>query len=37
VGVVVVGKMILDGDMRMLLRGPLYPFFGGKEEEIRGK
>jgi hypothetical protein len=34
--VVVVVKMIFDGDIRMLLSGPVYPFFGMPEEEIRG-
>jgi hypothetical protein len=32
--VLVVVKMILDGAMRLLLRGALYPFFCMPEEEI---
>jgi hypothetical protein len=35
--VVVVVKMIFAADMPVLLRVALYPFFGGTEEEIRGK
>jgi hypothetical protein len=35
--VVVVVKKILDADMRMPLRGSLYPFFIRMEHEIQGE